>query len=311
MVLLINGVLQENPEFKSDYLYSNYPVLRETAMSFKDTPSREVGPDGLLYLTEREMAVTVPSDKVVTILGSEGMTTCIAIILKHTGSGATALAHFDGVNVSEAIDRMVKKVAKFSENSLQGAYEFQLIGGYSDPRNYSEDLFRQIVFAIHKQPVEINLKLCCVGELNTTYRDEVRWPILYGVAVNVKTGDIFPATFTDREPDLLLRHARNFLSGIRKVFDVYDFSSGFIQIEPFNYTPPKLLAMWLTLPDKELLQNFSTSPDVEPPYFCPTLRAMFKFIMDNPSPRSTLFQINKPRCYKRDETMRNWQLVQF
>jgi len=35
--------------------------------------------------------------------------------------------------------------------------------------------------AFHKQLVEIDLTLACVGEVNTTIRGGIHWPILYGV----------------------------------------------------------------------------------------------------------------------------------
>ena len=52
--------------------------------------------------------------------------------------------------------------------------------------------------AFHKQPIEVDLTTACVGELNTTIRGGIHWPIIYGVGVNVKTGEIFPATFPDK-----------------------------------------------------------------------------------------------------------------
>lgn len=44
-------------------------------------------------------------------------------------------------------------------------------------------------------------------------RGEINWPIIYGIGVNIKTGEIFPAAFTDKGPDLQLRQARNFTGG--------------------------------------------------------------------------------------------------
>lgn len=61
--------------------------------------------------------------------------------------------------------------------------------------------------------MEIDLTQACVGELNTILRGESNWPIIYGVGVNIKTGEIFPASFPDKGPDLPLRQARNFTGG--------------------------------------------------------------------------------------------------
>lgn len=59
--------------------------------------------------------------------------------------------------------------------------------------------------SFHKHPMEIDLTQACVGELNTTVRGETNWPIIYGVGVNTRTGEIFPATFPDKGPDIQLR----------------------------------------------------------------------------------------------------------
>lgn len=59
--------------------------------------------------------------------------------------------------------------------------------------------------SFHKHPMEIDLTQACVGELNTTIRGETNWPVIYGVGVNTRTGEIFPATFPDKGPDIQLR----------------------------------------------------------------------------------------------------------
>lgn len=54
--------------------------------------------------------------------------------------------------------------------------------------NYKRSLNDELVFEIicffsdsfHKQVIEIDLVLACLGELNTVVRNGVHWPILYG-----------------------------------------------------------------------------------------------------------------------------------
>lgn len=45
----------------------------------------QVGPVGLLYVNQREMAVVASHDKNVTIIGSDDATTCIIVIVRHLG----------------------------------------------------------------------------------------------------------------------------------------------------------------------------------------------------------------------------------
>ena len=66
---------------------------------------------------------------------------------------------------------------------------------------------------LHKQRTDLDLITCCIGELCTLHRNGVPWPIVYGIGINVKTGDIFPAQFTDKGPDLDIRMARTLTGG--------------------------------------------------------------------------------------------------
>lgn len=171
--------------------------------------------------------------------------------------------------------------------------------------------FKLYLFTIesfHKHHLEIDLTQACVGELNTILRGDINYPIIYGVGVNIKTGEIFPATFLDRGPDRQLRDARNFM-GAQSILDIYDSSLGMLRIGPFNYDPLRGVDLWLSQTDEFLLQHLSTSPDVEPPHFTMQIRATIKFIQDNQFPAITVFRDNRPRYYRRDESTGCWTLV--
>lgn len=62
MVLVLNGVLQEECPADTRSLFAAHPVYRDTAAQLLGTPSKVVGPVGLLYVQQREMAATVPHD---------------------------------------------------------------------------------------------------------------------------------------------------------------------------------------------------------------------------------------------------------
>lgn len=83
---------------------------------------------------------------------------------------------------------MIQRVQELALGYPEGRIELQLVGGYSDANNYSEELFFNLMTSFHKQPVEIDLTLACVGQLNTTIRGGIPWPLIYGVGVNIKTG---------------------------------------------------------------------------------------------------------------------------
>lgn len=62
MVLVLNGVLQEECPIDTASLYHTQPVYRETAAQLLAVPNKIVGPVGLLYVQQRELAATVPHD---------------------------------------------------------------------------------------------------------------------------------------------------------------------------------------------------------------------------------------------------------
>lgn len=126
--------------------------------------------------------------------------------------------------------------------------------------------FTCISESFHKQPLEVDLTQACIVDLNTIIRNDRNWPIVYGVGVNIRSGEIFPATFTDKGPELSLRQARSF-TGAQNVLDIYDSSLGMLRIGPFNYDPLRGVDLWLSQSDEFLLQHLSTSPEVEPPSF--------------------------------------------
>ncbi|XP_029661681.1 protein N-terminal asparagine amidohydrolase [Formica exsecta] len=311
MVLVVGGVvLQEEIPADSRSLYAAHPVYRESAAQLHSMLVKLVGPVGLLYVQQREMAATLPQDKNVNILGSDDMTTCIIVVVRHSGSGAAALAHLDGSGTEDAAVAMIQRVTELTLGYPEGRLELQLVGGYSDPRNYSEELFYTILSAFHKQPVEIDLTLCCVGELNTTVKAGIHWPVIYGIGLNVKTGEIFPASFPDKGPDQALRCARQ-LTGGQQVLDIYDCGLGLLRIGPFNYDPLRGVDLWLAQSDQFILQHLSTSPEVEQPHFVSQVRATLKYIQDNQFPAVTVFRDNKPHYYRRDEITGVWQPMRY
>lgn len=62
-----------------------------------------------------------------------------------TGSGAVAMAHFDGSGVDEAVCTMVSRVQELAVGYPEGRIELQLIGGYRDAKGYGEDVFYSIM----------------------------------------------------------------------------------------------------------------------------------------------------------------------
>ena len=67
MVLVLNGVLQEDSPPDSRTLFHNHPMYRDSALQLVSIPTKVIGPVGLLYIQQRELAVTAPHDSKNTL----------------------------------------------------------------------------------------------------------------------------------------------------------------------------------------------------------------------------------------------------
>ncbi|KYO30556.1 protein N-terminal asparagine amidohydrolase isoform X1 [Alligator mississippiensis] len=298
MPLLVRGRRVELGRPAGDLLRA-HPHLVEKAKVLTSQPAQTVGPKGLLYVQQREFAVTTPADGSVSVLGSEDATTCHLVVLRHTGSGATCLTHFDGSDTEAEVLLIMSSVKSLSSNAECGRLEVHLVGGFNDDRHLSQKLTNQLLRAFDLQQDDVHLMTYCVTELNDREEKDSHFPIVYGIAVNVKTGEIFHATFPDKGPDEDLRSART-LTGA-KMISIYDAETKQLHIGPYFWMPFPHVDFWLEQDDEQILQNLSTSPLAEPPHFVSHIRSTLTFLKDHPFPQYSLFPDRKPRSYKKNE----------
>ncbi|XP_058495976.1 protein N-terminal asparagine amidohydrolase-like isoform X1 [Solea solea] len=280
-------------------LFDKYPHFKENARTFHSKPIVAVDPKGLLYVQQREFAATTPADNCVSVIGSEDATTCHLVVLRHTGSGAVCLAHCDGSSTWSEIPLLVKAVMSLSDVSQEGRLELHLVGGFNDESNASHKLSHNILAAFQKQKEEIHLETCCITELNDVVVDETHRPIVYGIGVNVKTGEVFPSSFPHKGPAEELRSARTFTGG--QMADIYDSSRGLVKVGPCKWSPNLDIAFLLSQNDDTILRYLSTSPMAEPPHFVQHMKSTIRFLLEHPNP-DCLFPGDQPQLYHRTET---------
>ncbi len=85
MPLLINGVPIEEAPRDLRAFFNQFPHFKESAAALCSMKPQVVGPLGLLYIFQREFAVTHPHDNKVSIIGTDDITTSHILILRHTG----------------------------------------------------------------------------------------------------------------------------------------------------------------------------------------------------------------------------------
>ncbi|XP_040358848.1 protein N-terminal asparagine amidohydrolase-like [Ixodes scapularis] len=126
MPLVINGAVVEQLPPDTRTLLDSYPQFKEIAAALISQVPKVIGPLGLLYVNQRELAVTVPQDKNVSVLGTDEATTCLMAIVRHTGSGAVSLAHFDGSGLEQGAAAMVRRVQELSLPIPEGSCKNKL-----------------------------------------------------------------------------------------------------------------------------------------------------------------------------------------
>lgn len=67
MVLVIDGVIQEEHPPDSRTLFSNHPSMKDSNNQFLSIQPKTIGPAWLLFVQQREMAVTMSYDSKYTI----------------------------------------------------------------------------------------------------------------------------------------------------------------------------------------------------------------------------------------------------
>lgn len=85
MVLVLNGVLQDDCPMDTNSLFLQHPVYRDYAQQLHSIQAKSVGPVGLLYVGQRELAAAAPHDKNINIIGADDATTCIIVVVRHSG----------------------------------------------------------------------------------------------------------------------------------------------------------------------------------------------------------------------------------
>lgn len=279
-------------------LYLQNTHLQDHARAFLSKPLVDVDPKCLLYVQQRELAATTPADNCVSVIGSDDATTCHLVVLRHTGSGAVCLAHCDGSSTWSEVPFIVHAVTSLTDVCKEGRLELHLVGGFNDESKTSHKLSLNILAAFQKQKEDIYLETCCITEMNDAVVNGTHRPVVYGIGVNVKTGDVFPASFPHKGPAEELRSARTFTGG--QMADIYDSSRGLVKIGPCKWSPNLDIGFWLAQKDDTILKYLSTSPLAEPPHFVQHMKSTINFLLEN-SDSDSLFPGNQPRLYQRSE----------
>uniref|UniRef100_A0A4X2KR06 N-terminal asparagine amidase n=1 Tax=Vombatus ursinus TaxID=29139 RepID=A0A4X2KR06_VOMUR len=276
MPLFVEGRRVQLPQSVSEIVRA-HPSLEERAKLLRGQSVQLVGPKGLLYVQQRELAVTSPKD----------------------GNGATCMTHCDGSDTKTEVPLIMNSLKSLSNPTQNGRLEVHLVGGFNDDRQLSQKLTNQLLNEFDRQEDDIHLMTFCVTELNDREENENHFPVVYGIAVNIKTAEIFRASFPERGPEEELRSARSLTGG--PMINIYDAKTEQLHFGPYFWRPFPRVDFWLQQDDKQLLEQFSTSPLAEPPHFVRHIRSTLMFLKKYPFPDDSLFPGNRALLYKKNE----------
>jgi protein N-terminal asparagine amidohydrolase len=291
-----------------DDCLKHVPQVVETCDELLANPPRyfdEKSSERILYVGQGEVAHSVPSQ--CDVIVSDKATTCHILGLRSESSSRlplTSMAHLDGTSYESSIRAMFQEHREHHHTSDEKIdMNIYIVGGFDDMDSTSTGISNWLLNLLariaeeEKDSMIATLKVCAVSSLND---NGYACPIGRGLGINLRTGHAFLAKVDESAagPATRLRSARLF-TGSGKLSLIHGSKSNELIIEPFNYQPFGEIDQLLQLPDQIMLQYMSTSPDVEEPCFCSSLRATLRFVLDVKS--STMFGsfVDQPLIYKR------------
>jgi len=166
--------------------------------------------------------------------GTEDVLTCHVVIFRDRGTGVSAIGHFDEFTKRVHFEKMacsfLEKIRAVKsgiweewdecmdeegdgeweyyddseEEGLQpepsvldpdAVYDLYVVGGYKDDAAKAEKLTQRFFKHLHDLQLRLKLGICCLGEPNTKQVSGKATPRISGVCLDIKTGDIYSATF--------------------------------------------------------------------------------------------------------------------
>ena len=315
MPLLIDNALVSK-EISIGHFFEEFPNLKKHSQDYIENQVSKrkclEKSDHVLYVFQRELATISPNQKNSSLewISSDDATTCHIVVIIEEYTRSISLGHFDGCDTSNGLEKMLASILEIvtlsstkDKDNSEISYSLYIFGGFNDSKKYSENLFKEIIEYAIQCEVKINLKLAPAWLLNSKLRMGKQIPIIFGVAVNIKTAEIVIAENRNPGPDIILRRARILFGGNKEMINIYDSTNGIVYLDPFHYKISKYAKYFLQLPDQKYLEYMSTSPHCEPEHFVRRSKGAILFTLENPNPYKDVFNgnIRKFKLGRNDE----------
>jgi len=204
---VVDRNLTQVPDSLETFFDQN-PEVCENNVHLTSTPHLPLKRDGVLFLTQRRQATSdIRENPAVQIIGSHAAMTCHIVIMRHTESHVASLGHFDNFSCwqfgeensahKEGIRTMIEEIEFLSKDDLdKGHIQVSVFGGYTDPRGDARQNSMSLLTAFQQSDRVLEIVHFCVGPYNTCQdKDGNNTAVLIGVAIDLSSQHIFPATF--------------------------------------------------------------------------------------------------------------------
>jgi len=128
MVLLVGEEELTEPPLSPQQLFDQVKGMRDSALKLANKYPKRIEPKGVLYVRQKQWAVTFPGDRLdngqkVICCGTEDVLTCHVIIIRDPRTGVTAISHFDEFTKKEHFDRMEASFLQTVRSVSAGVWE--------------------------------------------------------------------------------------------------------------------------------------------------------------------------------------------
>jgi protein N-terminal asparagine amidohydrolase len=280
----------------------------------------------VVYVAQGEVGHSLPSQ--CDVLVSDKATTCHILALRSNVYGnlpLTSLTHLDGTSYESCVRAMVsehiihhqvsseeeKKTEDFSVDERIDL-QIHIMGGFDDADSSSVKISAWLMNLLiqiaeeQKDVLKMTLETCAISSMND---NNYECPIGRGLGIDLRSGEVFLAKVDEdvAGPEVCLRAVRLWAGDDRRELSVIHSSrrKG-MTIHPFYFKDFAQIDQLLRLPDHILLQNTSTSPYVEEPDFCSSIRSTLTYLRDVKCDEVFGSEIDQSLVFQRDLKSNSW-----
>jgi hypothetical protein len=316
-----------------DEFLKHVPQIVEACDELLANPPRHFHQESrerVLYVSQGEVAHAVELQ--CDVILSDKATTCHILGFRSESDDSlplTSLTHLDGKSYESCIRAMVNEhiahhnsSSSFEEekkmDNLLHCYrnnrlelQVHIVGGFEDQDSTSVETSNWLMNLLARiaqeemDSIKMTLKTCAISSMND---NGYSCPIGRGLGIDLRTGEAFLAK-TEEDvagPATQIRSVRLW-SGARELSLIHTSKSNDVHVKAFTYQPFPEVDQLLQLPDDIMLQYTSSSPDVEEPDFCGSVRSTLRFLRDVDC--SFVFgpSVDQPLMFRRIGSSNSWE----